>query len=685
MATFEVQVEGLTGLTIDTGTSPTQDELTEFLKDGVIDVSNKCIQFKPQDKDLFMNVTGIQVAQGANIDAADIISVVRADGVTSGNFRSCRKISPSMQSRVADTESLHFASKFNPVYMINADGTVHVFPAPSDNSGKDSYKVYYVNNTPVDGSATSLTFADSTLGYFPADKVYLVVMYAGIKSLENALSAKTFPDDVTFPVLPASITLSTVTSSLPSFTEPAAFVAPASLSAADVSFSEVGTFPSFVKPAFSAPSLGTVGSLSLPSLPVSPALSSTTVSFNTDVPTYTQPVLSLESLAVSDLTISSTLPVVPTLSDNSISFSTAVPTYTAPVVSPDFSDASSNWLTTEEDSEMVSSRMQIISGQLQEYQSNIQSAVNTFNKENAQYQAELQEATENARLSSQDDGQKLQKYGSEVQSYQADVNTQVQKYQQNFQKDFQIWQTERTTDLQKYGSDMQNALNKFNKENAEYQAQLQVSIQNAQLDNQDEGFKLQKYSTEVQAYQAEVNTNIQEWTNIEWTQNFQKYSTDYQQLLGEYGQNIQNETARTQNEAQDYQQKVSKALQEYQAETGYDVSKQNADLQSATQRFTQDLAKENASYQSELSIYTSESSKISQDNQSKISKYSSEVQSYQAEISSKLQDYSAKIQKVSTDYQWMQSRQQSLKQEYAQAFAMMAPPVQQQPQQQARG
>ena len=35
MATFEEQVEGLTGLSIDSGSSPTQGELTQFLKDGV--------------------------------------------------------------------------------------------------------------------------------------------------------------------------------------------------------------------------------------------------------------------------------------------------------------------------------------------------------------------------------------------------------------------------------------------------------------------------------------------------------------------------------------------------------------------------------------------------------------------------------------------------------------------------
>ena len=107
MANFQAQVEGLTGLSI--GTSPSTTELTDFLKDGVIDVTNRCILAKPQNKDLFMNVTGIQVSQVVNIDAADIISVVRADGITSGAFRSCRKISPSLQSRVPDTDSLNFA------------------------------------------------------------------------------------------------------------------------------------------------------------------------------------------------------------------------------------------------------------------------------------------------------------------------------------------------------------------------------------------------------------------------------------------------------------------------------------------------------------------------------------------------------------------------------------------------
>ena len=196
MADFQTQVQGLTQLTMGTDPAPSTAELTQFLVDGVLDVTEKWLVGHPQDRELFMDETGLQVAQGADVSGAEIISVVRADGVTAGNFRPCRKIPQLMQSQVTDTDSLSFASKYHPVYMLSSDTTVKVFPAPSDNSGKDSYKVYYINNIPKDSSGTSLTYGDSALGYFPADKVYLVVLYASVKTLEAAAANKTVAQDV---------------------------------------------------------------------------------------------------------------------------------------------------------------------------------------------------------------------------------------------------------------------------------------------------------------------------------------------------------------------------------------------------------------------------------------------------------------------------------------------------------
>ena len=318
MATFEVQVEGLTGLSIDSTTNPTQDEVTQYLKDGVLDVTNRTLQLKPQDMSLFIDETALQVAQGVSIDSARIVSVVRADGVTAGNFRPCRKISLDKQYTVTDPESLEFASKFNPAYLQGSDGTVKVFPAPSDNSGKDSYKVHYVNNIPKNGGGSALLYSHDSLGYFPADKVYLVVIYASIKSLQNALAA--------------------LNSSLP------------------------------------------------------------------------------------------IVPVMPVLSDSSLSFTTTAPVYNAPSVSPDYADAN-NWINVEEDEELLAARMQVISGQLNQFKADIQNEVSNFNKLNAEYQAELQRATQDAQLSSQDDAQKLQKYSHEVAAYGTDVEKHKTDYE----------------------------------------------------------------------------------------------------------------------------------------------------------------------------------------------------------------------------------------------------------------
>ena len=214
MATFEAQVEALTGIAISASSNPTQDQLTQFLTDGVLDVTEKWLIGHPQDRELFMNETALQVAQGADIGGADIISVLRADGVTAGNFRPCRKISPSQQSQVTDKESLSYASAYHPVYMVSGSN-VKVFPAPSDNSGKDSYKVIYVNNIPKDSNRNSLGYSDSGLGYFPADKQYLVVLYASIKSLHSKM-VQMSTDLTSFSI--STVIADTVTS--PGFTTP---------------------------------------------------------------------------------------------------------------------------------------------------------------------------------------------------------------------------------------------------------------------------------------------------------------------------------------------------------------------------------------------------------------------------------------------------------------------------------
>jgi hypothetical protein len=195
MATFHIQVEGLTGLDIDGSSSPTQDELTQFLRDGVIDVTNKTIASTPSELFNFQRSTSSD-SQGVSVGGATIISVLReanADGSSDGStaWRECRQIPASLQSRVVDINSLQYASKFNPVYVLENSNTINVYPVPSSNN---AIKVYYVNEEPRDiTNNANLNHSHENIKYFPNDKVYLVVVYASIKALENAMSAKGIP------------------------------------------------------------------------------------------------------------------------------------------------------------------------------------------------------------------------------------------------------------------------------------------------------------------------------------------------------------------------------------------------------------------------------------------------------------------------------------------------------------
>tara|TARA_R110002051_G_scaffold278998_2_gene340427 strand:- start:75 stop:1397 length:1323 start_codon:yes stop_codon:yes gene_type:complete len=196
MANFGLQVEGLTGLSIDASSSPTQDELSQFLKDGVLDVTRRMIALRPQDATRFLRESSISDSQGVNVGGAEIISVMREanlDGSSDGSlaWEPCKEISLSMQSKVVNPNSLHFMSKYNPVYTMNSDKTVNVYPVPSSNNG---FKVSYINEEPKDiTNNAALVHSHADIKYFPNSKVYLVVLYAAIKALGNYLSDLIMP------------------------------------------------------------------------------------------------------------------------------------------------------------------------------------------------------------------------------------------------------------------------------------------------------------------------------------------------------------------------------------------------------------------------------------------------------------------------------------------------------------
>ena len=162
------------------------------------------------------------------------------------------------------------------------------------------------------------------------------------------------------------------------------------------------------------------------------------------------------------LAISSTFPTLtwnkeaPLSPPSSPSFTTPnIDTITAPVFTPpilqqpDWSDVE-NWITTEEDSEMLNSRVSAIQSQIAEYTAKLQSEQAQFNKNNVEYQALIIEAQQEASLllneESQEYSAKLQKYQAELQDFQARINENIQLNQGQIAE----WQAENGVKLNHY-------------------------------------------------------------------------------------------------------------------------------------------------------------------------------------------------------------------------------------------
>ena len=163
MADFKIQVEGITGLTI--GTSPTGDELSQFLVDGIREVINRIITINPIEMTKFCTTTNSTTSV---TKIGTILSVMREHDNTN-ILRSCAAISPENRYDATDVNSLNYRTKYNPgFYELN--GSIHCVPeAGINNNDIVVTQVKYATNT----GHSSTAIED-----FPYEYEYLVVQYA---------------------------------------------------------------------------------------------------------------------------------------------------------------------------------------------------------------------------------------------------------------------------------------------------------------------------------------------------------------------------------------------------------------------------------------------------------------------------------------------------------------------------
>ena len=210
MATFEAQVEGLTSLSIDGSSAPTQTELTQFLTDGAKEIIN----ILPSDKldwcssqQTFTSV--MPGSEAETLNTGKVLRVYRNDG---DYDRPCRRITPDKKGYVIDPDEMEYASMTDPIYYTE-NNKINVLPQ----GGACKYdEVQY----------PAVAYTDSAISVFPDEAEYLVTLYASLKSLQNKMGSKysDLPSDISLPSLPVSpavpsisnLSISTAISSAPS-------------------------------------------------------------------------------------------------------------------------------------------------------------------------------------------------------------------------------------------------------------------------------------------------------------------------------------------------------------------------------------------------------------------------------------------------------------------------------------
>ncbi len=172
MATFEAQVEGLTGLSIDGSSAPTQSELSQFLTDGAKEILNTLPRSKQA---LFTTANDLNgSSQSLTLLGSEIFSVTRDDGTIN---QPCRRVPAELNGRIRDADDMMAATTTDPAYYVTNNILV-VVPSPTNAQNAHVHTLNY----------PTVAFSDSTIAKFPDDAEYLVPIYGAIKSLSNKLS-----------------------------------------------------------------------------------------------------------------------------------------------------------------------------------------------------------------------------------------------------------------------------------------------------------------------------------------------------------------------------------------------------------------------------------------------------------------------------------------------------------------
>ena len=506
MQTLGQRVSELTAKSITSSSTPlSEDDVSSFLKDGVRDFTYRVLLSQNPNILSMLTTTKTDTGSGIGIDNGFLVSVVRNEGSASTTLNPATVIDASLRGRAADTNSLFFQSKYNPVYYI-LNGVVNTLPVPS--SSTDYSEVSYISS---EEAVTNANFNAIEIANFPKTFSGVIVYYAAAMAcIAYASEVHNTLDGLSFPTVPL------FSGSLPTFS---------------VTFTE--TLPT-------SPVLPTPPTFTAPTF-VSPAIT------KIDTPTITLPTA---PASIADLSLPSeldglTLPSVPVFGAPTLTFSltdvnTEIGNEDLDMVEKQFEKISKNMEKFEKDmniaKETYNANLQefnkefdrldknnerSISAKLSVYREN----VSKYEKDLSKYIAELSEYT-----------QQIAKYTADVNKFEKETTLDLGKFSQESTVNLNKFTQKATLDINKYSQEATLVISKFTQEINRYNSALnkyQMDLTSFQAEFKSYDSQIAKYQADVGKYSAELQKYSLEM-NIHGTKYgwyIQKYQLFYNQYL----------------------------------------------------------------------------------------------------------------------------------------------------------
>ena len=172
MANFDAQIQSLVG-TAD------QTEMDTWASEAVVELTNL---FPPKLKQKCATLTELTSSTPMDLDGVGDILYVTRENANSGHQVQCRAISPLYGGLADDSSSIHYATATDPVYWLESRSDASKLIVKPDPSSAQTANVYHIEYTSVNVSDTD------TIANFPDEAEYLIVLYVGVKVLQNKMN-----------------------------------------------------------------------------------------------------------------------------------------------------------------------------------------------------------------------------------------------------------------------------------------------------------------------------------------------------------------------------------------------------------------------------------------------------------------------------------------------------------------